>query len=129
MRKIEEIMKAMTFEYFGGGNHKIMASNHLSKENGLFLDVRYAEENTTLAFGKIQNMPVLHIPIEQIPERINEIPKDKSIGVFCSSGVRSSIVYVYLRSCGYKDVRILEGGYAGIVEELKPGKLFKRMKV
>jgi rhodanese-related sulfurtransferase len=33
------------------------------------------------------------------------------------------MVYLYLRSMGFDNVRIIEGGYAELVEELKPGKL------
>ena len=73
-------------------------------------------------------MPVLCIPIEEIPGRMNEIPKSKHIGIFCSSGVRATMVYVYLRAHDYANVRILEGGYGGIVEEFKPGKLLKKIK-
>ena len=128
MEKIENIMKSMTFEFFGSGAHKIKASDHFSRDDSLFLDVRSTQEHNTLSFNLIYHMPVLHIPIEEIPDRINEIPKNKHIGVFCSSGVRATIVYIYLRAHGYENVRILEGGYNGIVEEFKPSKLLKKFK-
>jgi len=128
MERIEDIMKSMTFEFFGSGTHKVRASDHFSKDNALFLDVRSEEERNTLSFELIHHMPVLHIPICKVSERLDEIPKDKHIGVFCSSGVRATIVYVYLRAHGYENVRILEGGYNSIVEEFKPGKLLKKIK-
>jgi len=128
MEKIEEIMKLMTFEFCGSGKHKIKASDFFSKNNSLFLDVRSKEERDTLSFELIHHMPVLHIPINEIPDRLNEIPKDKFIGIFCSSGVRATIVYVYLKTKGYDNVRMLEGGYNSIVEEFKPGKLLKTIK-
>ena len=129
MEKIEDIMKSMTFEFFGSGKHKIKVSDHFSKDDALFLDVRSNEERDTLSFDLIHHMPVIHIPIDEIPDRLDEIPKDRCIGVFCSSGVRATIVYVYLKSKGYKDVLILEGGYNGIIEEIKPGKLLKNIKI
>ena len=128
MERIEDIMKSMTFEFFGSGKHKVKASDHFSKDNALFLDVRSEEERDTLSFELIHHMPVLHIPICEISDRIDEIPKDKHIGVFCSSGVRATIVYVYLRAHGYENVRILEGGYNTIVDEFKPDKLLKKIK-
>ncbi len=128
MERIEAIMKSMTFDFFGSGKHKVRVNSHLSKENSLFLDVRSDEENDTLSFKLIHHMPVIHMPIQEIPDRFDEIPKDKNIGVFCSSGVRSSIVYLYLRAQGYQNVRILPGGYASITEEFKPGKLRKSIK-
>ena len=128
MERIEDIMKSMTFEFFGSGKHKVKASDHFSKDNALFLDVRSEEERNTLSFELIHHMPVLHIPICKVSERVDEIPKDKHIGVFCSSGVRATIVYVYLRAHGYENVRILEGGYNSITDEFKPGKLLKKIK-
>ena len=128
MEKIEDIIKSMTFEFFGNGKHKIKASGHLSKDNALFLDVRSKEEIDTLSFELTHHMPVLNIPINEIPDRLKEIPKDKSIGVFCSSVVRAAIVYTYLKAKGYEDVLILEGGYNDIVDEFKPGKLLKHIK-
>ena len=128
MEKIEGIMKSMTFEFFSSGIHKIKASDHFLKEDALFLDVRSNEERDTLSFELIHHMPVIHIPINDVPDRLDEIPKDRCIGVFCSSGVRATIVYVYLKSKGYKDVLILEGGYNGIIDEIKPGKFLKHIK-
>jgi len=72
-------------------------------------------------------MPIFNISTNEVPERISEIPKDKIVGVFCSSGVPSTMVYLYLRALGFDKVRIIEGGYAELVEELKPGKLLKHL--
>ena len=118
----------MDLEFFGSGKHKIKPEAHLSKNDAMFLDVRSNEEHNTLAIGLLYHMPVIHIPISEIPDRLAEIPRDKDIGIFCSSGVRSSITYAYLRSMGYDRVRILEGGYNNLTNECKPGKLLKRIK-
>jgi len=128
MERMEDIMNSMTFEFFGSGKHKVKASDHFSKDNALFLDVRSEEEYNTLSFKLIHHMPVLHIPITEISNRLKEIPKDKHVGIFCSSGVRATTVYLYLRMHDYENVRILEGGYNGIVDEFKPGKLLKKIK-
>jgi len=128
MDRMNEVMKSMTFEFFGSGKHKISPSVHLTEKNSLFLDVRSEEEFNTIAFSLVHHMPVLHIPVDQIPDRISEIPGDKTIGVFCSSGVRATMVYVYLRALGYDNVRVIEGGYAELSDELKPGKLLKHLR-
>ncbi len=128
MERIENIMKSMTFEFFASGKHKVKASDHFSKDNALFLDVRSTKERNTLSFELIYHMPVLHMPISEIPDRLSEIPKDKHIGIFCSSGVRATIVYVFLRARDYENVLILEGGYSNIVEEFKPSKLLKTIR-
>jgi rhodanese-related sulfurtransferase len=127
MKNLDDVLKSMTLEFFGKGNHKISASNHFSKENSLFLDVRSHEEYKTLAFSLVYHMPVLHIPISEIPDRLDEIPKNKTIGIFCSSGVRSTMVYLYLRGLGFENVKIIEGGYSEIAAEFKPGRLLKHL--
>ena len=129
MSEIENVMRSLTFEFFGGGKHKIKPIEFLAKDDALFLDVRSKEEANTLSFELLHHkIPVLNIPINEVPDRLEEIPKDRFIGVFCSSSVRSSIVYIYLRSKGYDNVLILEGGYNSIAEEFKPGKLLKTIK-
>ncbi len=126
MEKINEILKSMDFIFFGSGKHKITPAMFLAEKNSLFLDVRSKEEFETAAFSLTHHTSFLHIPINEVPERLSEIPKDKLVGVFCSSGVRSTMVYLYLRALGFDKVRIIEGGYAELFEELKPGKLLKQ---
>ncbi len=127
MKRIEEVMESMTFEFFGSGKHKISSAMHLSDENTVFLDVRSDYEQQTLSFGLVHHMDVLHIPVNEISSRFDEIPRDRSVGIFCSSGTRSTMAYLYLRAQGFDNVRIVEGGYAELVEEFKPGKLLKQI--
>jgi rhodanese-related sulfurtransferase len=56
---------------------------------------------------------------------IDEIPKGKFVTVFCPVNVRSAIVYAYLLSNGFSEVRIVEDGYSALTEALKPGQIFK----
>ena len=125
MENLEKVLKSMSLEFFGRGKHKISAAAHFSKDNAVFLDVRSNEEHKTLAFSLLYHMPVIHIPICEIPDRVDEIPKDKLIGIFCSAGVRSTMVYLYLRGLGFENVRIIQGGYSEISNEFKPGNLLK----
>ena len=50
------------------------------------------------------------IPIDQIEKRINEIPKNRPIIVYCETGVRSSLVGRYLDRLGYNLVSNLSQG-------------------
>lgn len=50
------------------------------------------------------------IPIDQVQNRINEIPKNRTIIVYCETGMRSGQVARYLDSLGYKDVFNLSQG-------------------
>jgi rhodanese-related sulfurtransferase len=51
-----------------------------------------------------------HIPMQEIPVRMGEIPQDQPVVVTCRMGGRSAQVTAYLRAQGYDDVVNLEGG-------------------
>lgn len=127
---MEKILKSLTLDYFGNGKHKTSPERFFDMENCLFLDVRSKEESESISITMVHhsNVESLNIPINEIPDRVDKITKEKSIGVFCPANVRSSIVYAYLKSKGFPDVRIVDGGYAALTEALKPGKVLKAIK-
>lgn len=53
------------------------------------------------------------IPIDQVQNRINEIPKNRPIIVYCETGVRSALVGRYLDQLGYQSVYNLSQGIMG----------------
>jgi len=62
-----------------------MATNCILKDTDqLYLDVRELHEEPL-----IESKNVLRIPLQQLEERVEEIPKDKKVQVFCQSGIRS----------------------------------------
>ena len=124
---MEQVLRNLTLDYFGNGKHKISPEKFFGMEKAFLLDVRSKEESDSISI-KLKhhsNVESLNIPINEIPDRIDEIPKTKFIGVFCPANVRSSIVYAYLQSKGFQKVRIVEGGYAALTEALKPGPVLK----
>ncbi|MBN1147990.1 MAG: rhodanese-like domain-containing protein [Anaerolineales bacterium] len=125
MNKLDELLKSMTFDFFGSGKHKIEIEQLLAMEDAIFLDVRSRQEWESLQIRLEHHIRVLWIPIDEIPDRYDEIPRDKTVGVFCSAGARSTIVYLYLRSLGYENVRIAPSNYDAITSQLLPGKLHK----
>lgn len=127
MNELEAVIATMDFQYFGTSQHKMEPEDFLARDNTLLLDIRAQEELETVRFPLKHHMPVLEIPTDQVPARVDEIPKDKLIGVFCSSGVRCTVIFAYLRSKGYDNVKILPGGYAPLLEALKPGKIYKKI--
>ena len=67
-----------------------------------------------------QNMNLAHlgavlVPMREVPGRMDEIPRDRPVVVYCHTGVRSLEVAKLLAAEGYADVRNLEGGIAGVV--------------
>ncbi len=124
---MDSLLKNLTLDFFGTGQHKITPDKLMEKENVFLLDVRSREEAQTLAFHfkHHPNITSENIPLNELPDKINDIPKEKFIAIFCPAGVRSSIAFIYLLSKGFKNVRIIEGGYPGITETVKPGKVLK----
>jgi hydroxyacylglutathione hydrolase len=73
------------------------------------LDVRSSEEiEHNGEIGGAQ-----HIHLTRLPERMNEVPKDRSVYVFCGSGLRSMIAASLLQRSGWEDVAVVLGGLAG----------------
>ncbi|MDD4273074.1 MAG: rhodanese-like domain-containing protein [Desulfobacter postgatei] len=125
MSNWDELLRSMTFDFFGSGGHKIEMENLLVTKEAIFLYVRSRQEWESLQIRLEHHIRVLWIPIDEIPDRYNEIPRDKTVGVFCSAGTRSTIVYMYLRSLGYENVRIAPSNYDAITSQLLPGKLHR----
>jgi rhodanese-related sulfurtransferase len=80
-------------------------SELMDKGDVFVLDVR---EEAELDFGKINGSHL--IPMGQIEERMEEIPKDKKIVTYCRTDNRSSMIANLLESKGFSDVSFLEGG-------------------
>jgi NADPH-dependent 2,4-dienoyl-CoA reductase/sulfur reductase-like enzyme/peroxiredoxin family protein/rhodanese-related sulfurtransferase/TusA-related sulfurtransferase len=53
----------------------------------------------------------INIPLNELRERLTEIPKNKPIYVHCASGLRSYLVTRILMQQGFADVKNLSGGY------------------
>lgn len=124
---MEQILKSLTLEFFGEGKHKITPEKLIERENSILLDVRSKEEASSISIRMEyhSNVESIHIPINEISERIDEISKEKFVAVFCPANVRSAIVYAYLLSKGFSEVRIVDGGYSAFTEAFKPGQILK----
>ncbi|HZY92309.1 MAG TPA: rhodanese-like domain-containing protein [Thermoplasmata archaeon] len=71
----------------------------------VLLDVREPMERD---LAKIE--PSLFIPMDQVPYRLEEIPKGVELVVYCHSGTRSAMVAGFLEGQGYQRVGNLMGG-------------------
>ena len=74
-------------------------------ESVVLLDVREPDERELAVIE-----PSLHIPMGEIPGRLEEIPKDRQVIVYCHSGARSMMVASYLLDSGFESVANLSGG-------------------
>lgn len=79
----------------------------LLKEKGAFLlDVRSSDE---FALGSMSG--AVNIPNDQVRSRLHEIPRDRTVVVFCGVGLRGYLVERILRQSGWTDIGNLSGGY------------------
>ncbi len=76
------------------------------KDKLLMVDTRTAEE---YSFGTIPG--AVNIPLDDLRERIAEIPKNQPVVVFCAVGLRGYLARRILMGNGYENVRNLSGGY------------------
>lgn len=124
---MEQVLKNFTLDFFGKGKHKVSPAAFFELDDVVLLDVRSKEEATSLSIGLAlhDNVQCFNIPINEVPDRLSDIPKDKPIAIFCPASVRSAIVYSFLLTKGFSDVRILMGGYPALTNEVMPGKVLQ----
>lgn len=70
------------------------------------IDVRTKDEYD---LGTIRN--AINIPVDELRDRILEIPADKPVILFCAIGLRGYIALKILTGHNFKNVRNLSGGY------------------
>ncbi|AIW16407.1 FAD-dependent oxidoreductase [Vibrio tubiashii] len=75
-------------------------------ENQVLLDVRNPGELENVGFIE----GAINIPVDQLRQRMAELPKDKEIVIYCQVGLRGNVAYRQLVNNGYK-ARNLIGGY------------------
>ncbi|RJX75442.1 CoA-disulfide reductase [Vibrio sinensis] len=75
-------------------------------DNQLLLDVRNPGELENGGFIE----GTINIPVDQLRHRMNELPKDKEIVIYCQVGLRGNVAYRQLINNGYK-ARNLIGGF------------------
>ena len=82
------------------------------------LDVRTADE------ASLGSLPgAVNIPLDDLRVRMNEIPTDRPVYVFCGVGLRGYLASNILKGHGYPDVRNLIGGlklYESAVKAVLP---------
>src|SRR6185437_345115 len=73
----------------------------------LVLDIRTAREWHT------EHIPgSLNIPLNHLPERVADLPRDRRIAVHCAGGYRSSIAASILHQHGFTNLEEMAGGIA-----------------
>ena len=76
-----------------------------TRDDVVILDVR---EDWEYAEGHVPG--AVWIPLGELPTRLNDIPKDKTVVAVCRSGNRSSQATSFLRGQGFDNVHNMTGG-------------------
>ncbi len=84
-------------------------------EDVVIIDVREPYEWNT---GHIERAQ--HIPMQQIPRRVDELPRDREVVMVCRSGGRSEHVRQHLAQAGFTNVKNLIGGMQRWAREVDP---------
>lgn len=77
----------------------------LDKSAITLVDVRTPEEFAT---GTIEG--AINVPLDEMRQSLDRIPKDKPVVLYCGVGLRGYLASNILRQHGFKDVRNLVGG-------------------
>lgn len=78
----------------------------MDRSDIFLLDVRTKDE---FSFGTIPG--AVNIPVDDLRGRLDEIPADKDIVIFCAIGLRGYLALKILKGRGFERVRNLSGGY------------------
>ena len=78
----------------------------------VILDVREPYEYEICAID------AMHIPMGEIIDRMNEIPKDKMVAVMCRSGKRAeAVANILVVEHSFENIVIIEGGIIAWIEK------------
>ncbi len=83
----------------------------------LLLDVR---EPFEWEIGNLAPQGAVLIPFAQVAARLHELPRDRSVVVYCHIGVRSVLVAETLMKEGFREVFNLKGGYLAWADDVNP---------
>ncbi len=131
MEKILCVLCVVTVMAFGGNSFDTYISNFNAKERSnmkiqtpemlnlieedkaVLIDVRSKEEHQAWSMGFAKN-----IPLNELPKRLSELPKDKLIITACPHNDRANIARLYLALKGY-NAKYLSDGLLKTTDYLK----------
>ncbi|MBD2299619.1 rhodanese-like domain-containing protein [Nostoc sp. FACHB-190] len=80
----------------------------LKKSQPMLIDVRETSEYQS---GHIPN--AINIPLRTLSQNLNQIPRDRPVVLYCSSGYRSAMGVMTLHLLGYENVRGFPPSFVG----------------
>lgn len=93
----------------------VVQRRHTGDNGFVLLDVREAAE---LQLARVSG--VIHIPMNDVPARLQELDPQRETIVMCHHGGRSSSVAAFLIQQGFADVKNLRGGIHAWAQDVDP---------
>jgi glyoxylase-like metal-dependent hydrolase (beta-lactamase superfamily II)/rhodanese-related sulfurtransferase len=84
---------------------EVAATRLASADAPLAIDVRATGERAKKTIAGS-----MHLPLNRLVARLEEVPRDRALLVFCAGGYRSSIAASLLQAAGFTDVSEIAGG-------------------
>jgi adenylyltransferase/sulfurtransferase len=111
----EEVGEAEGIRQLGAGE---VAERLAGEEPPLLVDVR---EPWEWRIGNLAERGAVLVPVGQLEERMDELPRDRELIMVCRVGERSQEAAKRLRDRGFPAVRNLRGGLVAWRREVDPG--------
>jgi len=86
-----------------------------NKDEAVLVDIRFPFETDAWAMKFSIN-----IPLNELPDRLDELPKDKLLVCACPENFRSLMALMYLKTEGY-NAKLLFGGLLEMTSRLRGG--------
>jgi rhodanese-related sulfurtransferase len=118
---LAEVLREMDFAFVASGECSMTveeAVKFMQHPHFVFLDVRAEKERDQVTFPFAR-----HIPLDELPDRLGELPADKFFITFCFNGARAVLAYAFLRTRGFDEVKVLEGRLQELADAMSPGRL------
>ena len=114
---VDEVIREMTKDVLST-QLKITAPAFYEKwKNGeaILLDIRLKEEVDLVSINCGTN-----IPLNELPNRYEELPQDKEIVIFCPGKIRAGMAYLFLKTKGYNNIKVLNASLDDIAALERP---------
>ena len=93
------------------------AKHRMDTTDAVFLDVREPDENKMLTIESPEDRH-FHIPLGELRNRLDELPRDKDILTYCKISLRGYEAQLVLEAAGFDRVWFIEGGHEAWPYEL-----------
>ena len=108
---IEEMGEYLMFQEYESG---IILPQQIDRS--VFEVVTWIDTRDSEQFDKQTILGAIHIEWRQVIERMDEIPTDRKVIVFCNTGSLSAQAAFALRVAGFDNVVVMQSGFLGWLE-------------